>query len=387
MAIELQRLMEKVAHMDVTLVAGEGGLHNHVSWVHMVETMEASDFLEGGEIAFSTGLGLSKGLSLLTLVQFIYKKNAAGMIVNTGPFISSIPQEVIDYCNEHDFPLFVVPWKVYLAEIMRIFCYAITKDDQKAIQTAAAFKNAIQFPKQEELYVVPLSQEGFQVNWKYSVCFIKPENYTGNPGERLSQLLISVSNFVRRKYEKCAVFINDKELVVVIAADSDDELSEIINGIRSHILSVLAENETITMGCGKLTKSLRCIYKSYRQAKAIQQLQEKGKIDPSLIFYADMGIYKLLMAIDDKEIILEYYDRTIRPLADYDRENDSDLTIVLRSYLEHNGSVKEAADELYVHRNTINYKLNKISGLLHMDLSQLNNRLQLSIGFMLRDML
>ena len=37
MAIELQRLMEKVAHMDVTLVAGEGGLHNHVSWVHMVE--------------------------------------------------------------------------------------------------------------------------------------------------------------------------------------------------------------------------------------------------------------------------------------------------------------------------------------------------------------
>ena len=51
MAIELQRLMEKVAHMDVTLVAGEGGIHHLVSWVHMIETMEASDFLEGGEIA------------------------------------------------------------------------------------------------------------------------------------------------------------------------------------------------------------------------------------------------------------------------------------------------------------------------------------------------
>ena len=47
MAIELQRLMEKAAHMDVTLVAGKGGMHHLVSWVHMIETMEASDFLEG----------------------------------------------------------------------------------------------------------------------------------------------------------------------------------------------------------------------------------------------------------------------------------------------------------------------------------------------------
>ena len=45
MAVELQRLMEKVSHMDVNLIAGKGGIHNLVTWVHMVETTEASDFL------------------------------------------------------------------------------------------------------------------------------------------------------------------------------------------------------------------------------------------------------------------------------------------------------------------------------------------------------
>ena len=93
------------------------------------------------------------------------------------------------------------------------------------------------------------------------------------------------------------------------------------------------------------------------------------------------------MSIDDRDIIEEYYDKTIHPLLEYDKNNDTDLTIVLRSYLNHNGSVKETADELYVHRNTINYKLTRISEILHMDLSKLDIRLQLSVGFMLENML
>ena len=387
MAVELQRLIENVEHMDVTLIAGEGGLHNLVSWVHMVETTEASDFLQGGEIAFTTGLGLSNRVSLLTLTEFIYQKKAAGIIVNTGPFLESIPQEVIDFCNEKDFPLFVIPWKIHLAEVMRIFCFSITKDDQRTLETAAAFKNAIFFPKQEELYVVPLSQQGFHVNWKYSVCVIRLHNSISSISNRLEQLMVSISTFAQHKYQNSAVFSHDAEILVVTAANSDEQLHNFINEIKSHTLSSLASGETITMGCGKLTKSVRCVCKSYHQALSIQKLQENSKIDPSLVFYSDMGIYKLLIGIEDKEIMIEYYDKTIRPLLDYDKKNDSDLAVVLRCYLNHNGSVKGTADELYVHRNTINYKLNKISEILDMDLSQLDIRLQLSVGFMLQDML
>lgn len=73
MAVELQRLMEKVSHMDVNLIAGKGGIHNLVTWVHMVETTEASDFLEGGEIAFTTGLGLGNRTNLLDLIRLMYE--------------------------------------------------------------------------------------------------------------------------------------------------------------------------------------------------------------------------------------------------------------------------------------------------------------------------
>lgn len=58
--------MGMAAHMDVTLLAGKMAfIIRSVTWVHMVETMEASDFLQGGEIAFTTELGLDTRLQLM----------------------------------------------------------------------------------------------------------------------------------------------------------------------------------------------------------------------------------------------------------------------------------------------------------------------------------
>ena len=65
MAIELYHLIQQVNNMDITLTSGEKGIHNLVTWVHMVETIEASSFLEGGEIAFATGFGLNNRQTLL----------------------------------------------------------------------------------------------------------------------------------------------------------------------------------------------------------------------------------------------------------------------------------------------------------------------------------
>ena len=58
MAIELNRLVQKVEHKDISLVAGKEGISNRVNWVHMVESIEATKFLVGGEVVIVTGIGL-----------------------------------------------------------------------------------------------------------------------------------------------------------------------------------------------------------------------------------------------------------------------------------------------------------------------------------------
>ena len=386
MSVELNQLLKLVPHMDITLLAGDAGLSNMVSWIHMVETQEASSFLDGGEIAFSTGIGLNNGFSLLDLVKSVWEHKASGIIINSGPFIEKVPDEVIEFGKTHNFPIFTIPWKIHIAEIMRIFCFTITKSTQKNLEIAAAFKNAIFFPKQEELYMVPLSQRDFNVDWPYCVCVIKMNPKLDITEKYLDELCDKIDLCLCHHFNHYAIFPHHKELLIVMGNYTDQMVHALIDCMLQYLHLTLPADFPFSLGIGKITKSIRCLYKSYHQAIAIENLQEKGKIKDTLIYYDDMGIYKLLMAIEDSDIIKDYYEKTLYPLRSYDEQKGSDLTTVLRTYLEHNGSVKDTADELYVHRNTINYKLNKIEELLNIDLSDLNTRLQLNVSFMLQDM-
>ncbi len=98
-------------------------------------------------------------------------------------------------------------------------------------------------------------------------------------------------------------------------------------------------------------------------------------------------MYKLLLGIEDREILEEFYSSTLKPLIEYDERNGTDLSMVLRVYLKHDGSVKSAADELFVHRNTVNYKISKTAEVLGTDMSLLDTRLKLLLCFMLHDIL
>ena len=94
----------------------------------------------------------------------------------------------------------------------------------------------------------------------------------------------------------------------------------------------------------------------------------------------------MLLTLTDKDAVLEYIKDTVLPLYDYDKMNHTDLVKVLRCYLENDCSVKETAQELIVHRNTVNYKIGKVSEILKKDLSGFDIRFQLNLGFLLYQM-
>ena len=101
MAMMLRKLCKKANYLyGLRIVAGNGGMTNMVQWVHTVEDSEVGDFLHGGELIFSTGIANKNDDWLLPFVRTLIDKNVSGLVLNTGPYITSIPKEVIDYCNE-----------------------------------------------------------------------------------------------------------------------------------------------------------------------------------------------------------------------------------------------------------------------------------------------
>ena len=154
MTVRLQDLFDQARAQKhtIALVAGRKGLDRPVRWVHMVENEEIAGFLEGQEIAFTTGIGLEMQEDLTGLVASAYHSGASGIVVNIGPFIRQISPEATRFCNEHDFPMFRVPWSEHMAQIMHLFSLTITMSEKHSLELAVALKNAIECPGREELY-------------------------------------------------------------------------------------------------------------------------------------------------------------------------------------------------------------------------------------------
>ncbi|MDD6550972.1 MAG: PucR family transcriptional regulator ligand-binding domain-containing protein [Lachnospiraceae bacterium] len=386
MAVSVKKIIGKLYNLDIELVAGKNGLDRPVTWVHMIESEEASRFLEGNEIAVTTGIGTTSGSDLLRLVEFIFDHGASAVIINVGPYIEKVDDPVKEFCDSHDFPCYVVPWRVHLSEIMRIICFAITTDDRKNFESASAFKNVIFFPQQSELYTVALSNLGYSSEWAYTVAVIWPSE-SGDQLKRAERLAFKLSYDMEHNYDRFAVFSYEYEVVAVMANYSKEQVRSFIKDLQQNLKLALSKNEGYHIGVGKTTRSIRCLYKSYNQARAVCQLKQRSHLDNNKVFYSELGLYRLLVSIEDPDILSDYYDNTIKPIDDYDRANGTDLSKTLECYLNHDGSVKETADELFVHRNTINYKLQKIRELTGLNLSTTSARLQLTTGLMVRNIM
>ena len=72
----------------------------------------------------------------------------------------------------------------------------------------------------------------------------------------------------------------------------------------------------------------------------------------------------------------------VQPLEDYDRERGSDLVRTLAVYFGTGENASEAADRLFLHRNSLLYRLERIQNLTGLDLRDSEVRLALRLGLL-----
>ena len=389
MSITLREIVKQVEHLEMKLVAGEAGLDREVLWTHMVDSDTISAFLQGQELTFTTGIGISEKLPLLKLVQEVYRNGASGSVINIGPYVDKIGQDVLDFANEKAFPVFEVPWKIHMAEIMRIICFAITKEQQSRIEVTAALNNAFLCPAQEELYVFPLMRKGYLADSVYTAVTIRVEVQKNTvAGERMEQLHSQLGSHLRCNYKRILCCAQEKQFVLVLCDYTGQERKHVLTYIFQHFCNELKKEETAVFCVGNQAEELRQLHKSYETANQMAEVSALGRIPGEevygrhkMIVYKNAGIFRILFALKDEEVMQEFVRDTVQPLLEYDALHHTDLAGVLQCYLRHDGSLQDTANELIVHRNTVNYKINKASEILEMDLTRLENRLEVMLGF------
>ncbi len=72
----------------------------------------------------------------------------------------------------------------------------------------------------------------------------------------------------------------------------------------------------------------------------------------------------------------------VGPLVEHDRSRGSDLVKTLRTYFAAGANASEAADRLFLHRNSMTYRLERVSKLTGLDLKDPGVALALQLGLL-----
>lgn len=390
MSVTLRTLYDTVKNQEkIRLVAGEKGLERVVRWIHMVEGTDISSFLEGDEVAFTTGIALGSMEQLYELAELNYKQNAAGMVINVGPYIEKIPQKIIDFGNEHDFPIFEVPWRVHMANIMREFSVLINLDEQKELEIISALKNAVIFSENENLYVPALLKYGYKREWSYCIATAEFYNKEGTlvRGEEKKRILRHARRYFRSWGQKAAVWELDDNIIFLFTNKGEEIAREELEKFWKEIKAFHFSDVSLYAGVGRATKSMHCIGKSFTQAEKIKNLQKKRQQKNTFRSYQQLGMYKLLLAMENTEVMQEYYQETLGKLEEYDHVNETDYLHFLKQYFDSGCSTQDVAAKLYIHRNSVTYKLHKIEEILGRSVSGQEDRMSLRIAFMIKEII
>ena len=384
MAITLAQMIQNADKVyEMRLVAGRAGLSGFVRWVHIVEDSEIPEFMNGNELVFTTGIGHSGSEWLTEFAENLYKSKAAGLVVNLGQYIKSIPRETVSFCEQNAFPLFTLPWKVKLIDVTYDFCHRIISSEESETSLAAAMKNLIFQPQRRSEYAPVLERKGFHDIGKYCVTAVGIEL----PGKNISaedwrRILFSARRvFANTRFASC-MFVQERILIIVQrnSAKTDDSDEK----LKSAIFECFSEKPAIHIGTSSVGLGYEGISFGYKEAVAAMKLARIK--EKEYMSYDEIGVYKILFGVRSSAILADYVESTLGALIDNDRKTGENAAELLKCYLYNNCSVMETAEKLNVHRNTINHRLKSIREFLQTEFTE-EEKMNLMIAFCAKEML
>lgn len=384
MSITLKKLCSDTeTKYSLKLIAGKGGMENAVRWVHMVEDRQVPDFLHGNELIFTTGIGHIGKDSLLEYIRRLKQHNASGVVINIGPYLADVPPEVIDYCDRESFPLFTLPWKVYIIDITYDFCRRIIENEKLETTAAEAFKSIVQNPKLGEKYFSFLEQQGFGKASSYRVFSIKIIRNRQNITEKFEENNhIKLWNILAKsRFYPSAMFVSGGRLIV-IRQDVDDAAAEQL----TTIMDAIAEQKGIGyyMGISAEGIGYKSVPRLLREADAARK--SAGTDGGGYAFYKNLGINKIIFGVSDKKVLQTFADENLKAIYDYDAEYKTDYAEILYQYLLCDGSVMAVADKYGIHRNTVNSKIKAIKSIFDIELCS-EQKMELLLAFKIKRIL
>ncbi len=196
-------------------------------------------------------------------------------------------------------------------------------------------------------------------------------------GERDFNALEKIRSSYDSKGRDFITAVDEKDVIIVKELEEEGSLGQIQDCAKT-ILSIFS-NEKALISYGTVVSEIKEVSRSYKEARMALDV---GKIffeEKSIYAYSSLGIGRLIYQLPIplcKMFIKEIFDG--RSPDEFDEET----LMTINRFFENNLNVSETSRQLYIHRNTLVYRLDKLQKTTGLDLRVFEDAITFRIALM-----
>ncbi len=370
---------------NMVLKGGSKGLDRIIRWFHALEGVDEIQFLQNNELVFMTGISIGNDKNkILQMLKGIDEKQGAGLVINTGKYIMDIPQEVITYADKHMIPIFSVPWDIRLGNVTRKIGELILAERSKYKNVQGLVKKILfsEHNSVEKMFDMALLDDYDLLPQKQIMLLEFSAKQLRNIEEYQERLMLLFQEIMLKYDEPCLFTWNGSEAVFIISEYNKEK------NFPADLKHVLHDELALDVfiGIGGSYEKFSELQQSHKEAHFTLNLARKDN-SADYILYKDTNIFRVFDKVNDLNFIQKYYTEVLGELLHYDEKNNSEFTRTLEVYLEENEDVATTIKRLFIHRNTLTYRLKRIEEIMQCSMENSEMRLNFRIAFKMKTFL
>lgn len=229
--------------------------------------------------------------------------------------------------------------------------------------------------------IVNVAQEvGCDLSRGGGVLMVRAHSGSAQEGDWRARVLDMTVRTIRAIASGSIAAMSDVEegsIVGIIVPTADDERLVKVEEALDRELPRSLSGLNVTISRSRLATAPREFERAGREAHLALNVGEAEGRSP--IAFEETGAYRLLLGTSNEELH-SFYSETVEPLVVYDEQYETDLVATVEAYLDSDANVPATAKQMFTHRHTIRYRLERIRDLSGHDATATEGRERLGLG-------
>ncbi len=175
---------------------------------------------------------------------------------------------------------------------------------------------------------------------------------------------VSASKMVDVPIENCKVLYINDSLVCFISLVSEKNVRKKLQNLGDTILTLFEKNGNLGVSISDTVHHFNQMKEYYDNSTLVFQVYKEHLQKQSYVhFYGDIGLFRLFHYVDNLYMLEDFVTEKLGKVFEYDKKKNTNLLETLKYYIKNNTNVQKTAEDMFVHYNTMRYRINKLKEL------------------------